>query len=88
MNNPILATLKAKRGMQNMIGFGSKPPISKPKIEDKPENYLGPGYYEYKGTFDNSQAAAQPQKVSANGIIQVSRSQQYFLSSQSRWGDA
>lgn len=26
MNNPILATLKAKRGLQSDIGFGSKPP--------------------------------------------------------------
>ena len=23
--------------------------------QDKPENYLGPGYYEYKGGFDANQ---------------------------------
>ena len=54
MNNPILATLKAKRGLQNDIGFGSKPPRPTKGVEvtDKPENFLGPGYYEYKGSFD------------------------------------
>lgn len=62
MNNPILATLKAKRGLQTDIGFGSKPP--KPRNVagsvnsynydvEKPEHYLGPGYYECKGGFDN-----------------------------------
>jgi hypothetical protein len=55
LGNPILATLKAKRGIQNDIGFGSKPPTNNKKKDkqDKPENYLGPGYYEYKGGFDS-----------------------------------
>ena len=64
MNNPILASLKAKRGLQTDIGFGSKPPRGARNANasaashhelrnaDKPENYLGPGYYECKGGFD------------------------------------
>tara|TARA_B110000285_G_C15109947_1_gene610427 strand:- start:219 stop:464 length:246 start_codon:yes stop_codon:yes gene_type:complete len=64
MNNPILASLKAKRGLQTDIGFGSKPPRGarnanasaashhELRTADKPENYLGPGYYECKGGFD------------------------------------
>jgi len=60
MNNPILATLKAKRGLQTDIGFGSKPPkprntasVNSYMEAEKPEHYLGPGYYECKGGFDN-----------------------------------
>ena len=61
MNNPILATLKAKRGLQTDIGFGSKPPKARNNTSiqtygqdvEKPEHYLGPGYYECKGGFDN-----------------------------------
>ena len=64
MNNPILASLKAKRGLQTDIGFGSKPPrprnanqsaASQHELRnaEKPENYLGPGYYETKGGFDS-----------------------------------
>lgn len=62
LGNPILATLKAKRGIQNEIGFGSKPPTHKVKKDrqDRPENYLGPGYYEYKGGFDSFQGQNGP----------------------------
>lgn len=51
--NPILATLKAKTGINSQIGFGSRVPHGngKPK-KDASENYLGPGYYEQKGTFE------------------------------------
>ena len=48
--------LKAKRGLSNSgVGFGSKPPRPDQKRggkTDKPEDYLGPGYYDTKHGFD------------------------------------
>jgi hypothetical protein len=41
--------LKAKRNLQTEIGFGSKPPrndMKKAQFDERPEDYLGPGYYE------------------------------------------
>jgi hypothetical protein len=80
MNNPILASLKAKRGLQTDIGFGSKPPRARNANQsaashhelrnaDKPENYLGPGYYECKGGFDApAMTYAQVGKSSTMGL--------------------
>jgi hypothetical protein len=50
-----LSVLKAKRNLQTDIGFGSKPPRAVKKVsnEDKPEDYLGPGYYEQRGGFES-----------------------------------
>jgi len=88
MSNPILATLKAKRGIQNDVGFGSKPPrpsktAGGAKQTDKPENYLGPGYYEYKGGFDQF----APRPASKVNNISQSKSCQNFMSSAPRWND-
>ena len=71
--NPIIATLKAKRGQQSDIGFGTK--MTKGSLHDKsekPEQYLGPGYYEQKGGFD---VVAAPKNA-----IPASKSCQNFLS--------
>lgn len=71
-SNPILSALKSVPKSQ--IGFGSKPPRYENKeklnrnnqhyvqMNERPEDYLGPGYYEQRGGFDqlnNNQTAAQ-----------------------------
>lgn len=81
--NPILATLKAKRGINQEIGFGSKirkDEKSAAKIE-KPENYLGPGYYEQKSCFGGGNNESQL----AKHVNVQSKSCQNFLSSAPRW---
>jgi hypothetical protein len=66
-----LATLKAKRGQETEVGFGTK--IKKSSTDDKtekPENYLGPGLYEQKGSFDMySKTTANPQSKSCQNFL-------------------
>lgn len=90
-SNPILATLKAKRGLYNDIGFGSKPPRSQAAEKSAQyaasktasDQYLGPGYYEQKGGFDKYAANSKGASV---GITQ-SKSCGNFMSTAPRWVD-
>ena len=92
LGNPILATLKAKRGIQSEVGFGSKPPTQSTKTGgkvsvDKPENFLGPGYYEQKSGFSKYQGAPPHAIIKNNSQMPQSKSCGNFMSSAPRWQD-
>jgi hypothetical protein len=48
--NPLLANLKAKRGLNP--GFSSNAPRFSDKRVEEAETFLGPGYYELQSTFE------------------------------------
>jgi len=50
VGNPLLANLKAKRGVNP--AFNSNAMRFPNKKIDEAETFLGPGYYENHGTFD------------------------------------
>ena len=85
--------LKAKRNLQTEIGFGSKPQKAlKGKAahpDERPEDYLGPGYYEQRGGFDNhSQMQNLGSKFVQNkgtSFVPQAKSQQNFLSNAPRF---
>lgn len=66
VGNPLLANLKAKRGVNP--GFSSNAQRFPQKKLDEAETFLGPGYYEQQGTFDagskNTVAALSTQSTS------------------------
>ena len=51
VGNPLLANLKAKRGINP--AFSSMAPRFHDKKVDEAEAFLGPGYYEQQNTFEN-----------------------------------
>ena len=58
--NPLLANLKAKRGINP--AFSSNAPRFQERRVDEPEAFLGPGYYEQQSTFDPSKSANSQNK--------------------------
>lgn len=50
VGNPLLANLKAKRGIN--AGFSSNAQRFPDKKMDEAETFLGPGYYEQQNTFE------------------------------------
>ncbi len=48
--NPLLANLKAKRGINP--AFTSNAPRFADKRVDEAETFIGPGYYDQQSTFD------------------------------------
>lgn len=75
--NPLLANLKAKRGINP--AFSSNAQRFPDKKVDEAETFLGPGYYEQQSTFDRQssipgpQAAAQANTRSQNFLSQAPR---------------
>lgn len=55
VGNPLLANLKAKRGLG--AGFSSNAERFPAKRVDEAETFLGPGYYEQPNTFDPSKSS-------------------------------
>lgn len=49
--NPLLANLKAKRGINP--AFTSNAPRFQEKKVDEADTFLGPGYYEHQSTFEH-----------------------------------
>ena len=49
--NPLLANLKAKRGINP--AFTSNAPRFQDKRVEEAETFLGPGYYEHQSTFEH-----------------------------------
>lgn len=46
----MLANLKAKRGLN--VGFSCNAPRFQDKKLEEADTFLGPGYYDYNGTFE------------------------------------
>jgi hypothetical protein len=71
VGNPLLANLKAKRGVNP--AFSSNAQRFPPKKIEEAETFLGPGYYEQHSTFEG------PQKSTLGGSIGGGGKSQNFL---------
>mmetsp|Transcript_17063 Transcript_17063/g.28815 ORF Transcript_17063/g.28815 Transcript_17063/m.28815 type:complete len:97 (-) Transcript_17063:166-456(-) len=90
--------IKAKRGiLQSEVGFGSKPPkyqqkqvLSSTQIDskhEKPQDYLGPGYYDVKGGFDNSGRSKSTSQKYLIGSKANNKKSQSFLCGAPRFAE-
>ena len=65
VGNPLLANLKAKRGINAPFSSNARR-FEEKKIEET-EAFLGPGYYESKSTFEHGKASGnKPQGFQSN----------------------
>lgn len=70
VGNPLLANLKAKRGINP--AFSSNAERFPLKKIDEAETFLGPGYYEQQSTFEHA-------KSTTTGITTLNAKSQNFL---------
>lgn len=68
VGNPLLANLKAKRGINP--AFSSNAERFPAKKVDEAETFLGPGYYEQQSTFEKNSTAVGSQSAIGNAKSQ------------------
>jgi hypothetical protein len=64
VGNPLLANLKAKRGINP--AFSSNAQRFPSKKVDEAETFLGPGYYEQQSTFENAKTSIGAVSIQMN----------------------
>jgi hypothetical protein len=58
LGNNLLIDLKVKRKLQPGFGFSSNAPSFNERKPNEADAFLGPGYYEQQGTFEQKNGGA------------------------------